>query len=966
MTPQTFLESLLALSDPADQHTLICEHLDLFTDQGAAWIKDQIINHYRLEDTQKALQIAKALVTAGQLRQSVRCQGYGLWAKAVTYSLGLGDYDQALALYAEAIAIFAQANDAVSIARMQISQIWALTNVNRIAEAFTAGASAAATLEAAGELYLLAILRMNLASIYSRTGDDAKAAVMYEGVQHAYEALAPMDRHVESNWALAVQNRAISLFYLGKFAEAIQSAQLALTVHERLGNRLEATRTRQLLGMVHFMMGHYNKGLRLLDEVRTVFWADGSLRHTARVDLYICDCLLHLGRSTAVLDKIQQLRNLFRQLHSPHEEGLAVLYEASAYVGKRQLELALNALDEARSLFVLDQNPIWIANSDLAKAHLLFQQQRDRECLAVAQACVTVFSKHQLAAAEAETNLLIPQALMRAGQQQEAFALLQETKLNAVIQNVPTLAVTMHQAVGRLAVQNGTFGEAYQAYAQAITALEYLRGQMMVEHRITFQSDKQTLYEEMVSLCLQMGQVQDAFGYVERVKSRALLELIDNRIDLRIEVRNEADRPLVERLLQLRSDRDRLYRQSYDMEQGNERGWLAKPQDEEKQQEILRLEKEIGELWHSLLIRNADYTQDAVLHNVLPTNIQPDLDTDTILLEYFAIQERLLVFLVTQDGMTAFALDTPMAQIKSLIERLRRHMQSISRFPIHQLTALEKQAQFLLHELYKYLLAPVVEQIRCYSKLLIVPHDTLHYLPFHALYDGHAYLLERFEISYLPNAALWQHLHRQQSVGEGALAIGCSAAGQLPHTRSEAQRLADLFQGDLLLEEAATRQQTCRAITGKRLLHFATHAVCDSEQPLFSGLLLADGWLTAFDVFNLQLQADLVTLSACQTGQSVLGGGDELLGLLRAFFYAGAKALVASLWAVEDQATARLMAEFYTNLQQPITKSAALRNAQLALCRSAQLSSSTSQAHYTHPYFWASFFLTGNTNCFHK
>jgi CHAT domain-containing protein len=116
------------------------------------------------------------------------------------------------------------------------------------------------------------------------------------------------------------------------------------------------------------------------------------------------------------------------------------------------------------------------------------------------------------------------------------------------------------------------------------------------------------------------------------------------------------------------------------------------------------------------------------------------------------------------------------------------------------------------------------------------------------------------------------------------------------------------------------------------------------------GLALADGWLTTLDIFNWRLQASLVTLSACQTGRSVVAGGDELLGLMRAFLAAGAASLVASLWAVEDRSTALLMENFYRQLAAGAGKGAALRAAQLSLLDGA----------YVHPYYWAPFFLVGD------
>jgi CHAT domain-containing protein len=166
--------------------------------------------------------------------------------------------------------------------------------------------------------------------------------------------------------------------------------------------------------------------------------------------------------------------------------------------------------------------------------------------------------------------------------------------------------------------------------------------------------------------------------------------------------------------------------------------------------------------------------------------------------------------------------------------------------------------------------------------------------------------------------------------------------------------VAGLFQGQALLEAEAAREQIQDRAADARLLHFACHGEFRPDNPLFSGLALADGWLTTLDIFNLRLEASLVTLSACQTGRSVIGGGDELFGLRRAFLAAGAASLVMSHWLVEDRSTAALMEAFYRGLGLGETKAAALRAAQLGLLYGEDPA-------YAHPYFWAPFFLTGHT-----
>ncbi|MEJ2560778.1 MAG: CHAT domain-containing protein, partial [Anaerolineae bacterium] len=184
--------------------------------------------------------------------------------------------------------------------------------------------------------------------------------------------------------------------------------------------------------------------------------------------------------------------------------------------------------------------------------------------------------------------------------------------------------------------------------------------------------------------------------------------------------------------------------------------------------------------------------------------------------------------------------------------------------------------------------------------------------------------------------------------------------GRLPNVLHEARTIAARWGTQPLLEKEATREQVQRAAPNCRILHLASHGDFRADNPLFSGLMLADGWLTTLDVFNLHLKASLVTLSACQTGRAVIGGGDELLGLMRAFLSAGASALVLSHWAVEDHSTAQLMETFYQKLEAGWTKGAALRYAQLQLAQPKGAIGGNGADIYSHPFFWAPFFLVGN------
>jgi len=172
-----------------------------------------------------------------------------------------------------------------------------------------------------------------------------------------------------------------------------------------------------------------------------------------------------------------------------------------------------------------------------------------------------------------------------------------------------------------------------------------------------------------------------------------------------------------------------------------------------------------------------------------------------------------------------------------------------------------------------------------------------------------------------------------------------------PYINVEVQGLREILPRRLFFVGSEAREDKLRRYgqtAGK--LHIAAHGIFRSDNPMFSSLKLGDSWLNLFDIFNLQLGAELTVLSACETGMSAVWEGDELLGLARGFLYAGTPSLLVSLWTVNDRSTAKLMRRFYEGLQRGLSKARALREAVL-----------TVKAEFSHPYYWAPFILMGRS-----
>ncbi len=225
----------------------------------------------------------------------------------------------------------------------------------------------------------------------------------------------------------------------------------------------------------------------------------------------------------------------------------------------------------------------------------------------------------------------------------------------------------------------------------------------------------------------------------------------------------------------------------------------------------------------------------------------------------------------------------------------------------------------------------------------------LHQIPFHALFDGQQYLLETYHLSYAPSATIFALCQQRVPRQTGQALIMGVADLSIPFVTEEVRRVSSFFTTPrTYLEDTATTTVFRNQAARSDIVHLACHGLFRNGNPMFSALKLYEAWLTATEVLALDLQGALVTLSACESGRNQVLAGDEIIGLTRAFLGAGTATLVVSQWLVEDQSTAQLMTTFYDQLTKGHARSAALRNAQLAL-----------KEHYPHPYYWAPFILIG-------
>ncbi len=435
-----------------------------------------------------------------------------------------------------------------------------------------------------------------------------------------------------------------------------------------------------------------------------------------------------------------------------------------------------------------------------------------------------------------------------------------------------------------------------------------------------------------------------AYEYIERAKGRSLVELLAGQ---RIKIRKGVPPSLLASFadLQRQLDQTKL---------------------KEDSRHARKIEKELLSTW--ALIRESA-PEWASLRQIRPltlSKIRSLLPHKTVLVELFPMEQQIVTFVIAKQDMHYCTYEYPRHRLWQRISEMRETMQREVGSGVKV-----RCLDMLLQELHGMLFEPIREFIEKQdaTMLYFVPSGLLHLLPLHAIHEDiegkRHYILDDYSIAYLPSASVLRFL-KQKRVPRTAsvFAIGnpeCERPGRdLRYSEDEVRTIGEIFgleKAKILIGPQATKEEVLKHARDYEIVHFACHASFRSDAPLLSGLNTYDGKLTMLDIFEgLELEASLVTLSACDTGIARIESGDEVIGLPRAFIYAGCPSVVATLWLVDDRSTSLLMKGFYRYLREGANKSDALRRAQIDLMNFED----EGKKIYASPYYWAPFVLIGD------
>ena len=488
----------------------------------------------------------------------------------------------------------------------------------------------------------------------------------------------------------------------------------------------------------------------------------------------------------------------------------------------------------------------------------------------------------------------------------------------------------------------GEDGPALVAYLKAVDLLDADRRNLRDETgERAILDDRINFYYEPIQTLLQQRRYAEAFALMERSRSRAMTDLIFSG---KVALSGAEESGLFGRLQVSRSRIARLQKDVFEARLAADRDRHAEA-IKQQETEIARFQQEYDQTAAELARKAPKFGELTAPRSISLERLQQTLrQQQADLLYYLVVEQAVILWHVNGDGSHVRSVFLPRKILPTKVETLRNSMKS-------------DKARFdeqVAREMFLFLIQPALGWIKS-KHLIIVAHEDLHYVPFQAFLDpsDNTFLGERFAVTYVPNATLLAEMTPAGPINQGRLLAVSNQSIEDESKEIEGLGLRELYPGRHKLLTDASESEVKRAVGEYELLHLSVHGLFDAREPMLSCLELNksgtdDGRLTAAEIFGLPLQrARLVTLSACETGQSVTTHANEILGLQRALLYAGAQSLILSAWKVDATATGLWMQTFYREAQ---TK---------PLPEAARLSLIEVKKKYPQPYYWAPFQMVG-------
>jgi len=938
-------EELGRLRTLARRRAFLARHPEIVRAETVTRLGEMVSRRVRV-DLGESLALAEAAELIARRLRDPEALGQGLRAKGNALHF-LNDHEGAVKQHEEAARHFERAGKATELGRTLSTSIQPLILLGEYQRAQAAAARARDIFTREGDALRLARLELNVGNIYHRQDRFQEALRAYE---EAYEQLLRLGN--DEGIAVALGNMAMCLISLNDFARALETHQRSRAFCEKSGMPRLVALADYNIAYLYYFRGQYGRAIEALKATHRACEGLGDAYLASLCQRDLAEIYLELNLSSEAAEMAEQARAGFRRLRIGYEAAKALAFLAIAHGQQGKVLRALELCGQARAAFVAEQNSVWPALLDLYQALILFGAGRLFESRRHCVAALGFFATSALSSKAVLCRILLARLALRmddvAGARRECDGAAEA--LAAL--DLPALGFQLQYVRGQIEQAADRPQEAYAAFRSAQQYLETLRSSLRGEElKIAFMKNKLEVYEGLVDLALEGGAeggFAEAFSYVEQAKSRSLQELLQrSATPFSAAVAGKSE--LVRRVGDLREELNWYYHR-IEAEQ------MAPEERTADRLETLQSQVHAHESELLRVLRELPPAESESLELLAPVSlsleeIRSRLPPGTLLVEYFRIGARLVAFVVGRDLLEVM----PVALVPRVQHALRllQFQLSWARPGLGEASPSAREASLLstqthLAELHQELIAPLRSRLQA-EHLVIVPHDLLHYVPFHALYDGRRHLIDEYSISYAPSSTIYALCDRRPpAASRSSLVLGVPDP-QTPSILDEVRSVAALLpSAELHVGEEASVDVLRERGGAQRLIHIATHGFFRPDNPMFSGIRLGGSYLTLYDLYNLKLPADLVALSACVSGVNVIAAGDEVLGLARGLFRAGAASLLLTLWEVPDQSTTAFMKAFYARLLASPNRAAALREAMLEV-----------RGSYPHPVHWAPFVLMG-------
>jgi tetratricopeptide (TPR) repeat protein len=945
MNKEEFAGALISAPDASARCSLIDDHPQFMQLDLVQALKDQA-DQLEQDDARQALAIG---LIAGEIAEQLNqdeARAWAMWTQANAHDF-LAENESAVRCYQRAAELFNRAGKPVEAARTAIGQMFTLMQLGQFDQSQQLAESARTVFIEHNDVISLAKVDMNLGNLHYQQGKYTQALEDYRGATKSFVSL---DETLYG--AMNQINQANALIMLDDFLGAEQMHEAARPVFEQADLRTAAASVDYDLALLQYARGNYTEAFRTFERARAMFSSLDLQVNLAMTDLEESNLYLDLNLPDEALRLAEKAEAAFTEMGMTFELARSKANHGLALARLGQAEKALALLAETQALFLSLENEASVAHTDLQRAEVLVQSKQYEPAKLLAAKAAQTYEKLGMKTRQAYAHIFGANVLADEGQWTASLKELQAATQVLADLNAPWLSQRIDTCRGRIHEGMGEIDLAISCYQRAAENIEQMAATLAAdEQRSAFVGDKLAPYEALVTLHAAENPAL-AFTWAEQARSRSLLNLLAAGVRPKVHIDDEMDAKRAERLQQIRDELNWLYtRLTRGVAPGETGAPVAGPETWGK---IEEREREATSIWRSLQGRHAEQLSLIREAPLTPADIQQDLPAGTTLVEYFIARGQVIAFVITPQDVRSFQIgpvSDVLALMGSLAFQFSKFQFGAAYYQRHR-DALLHSTQEILQKLGEKLITPLWNELSSAKALIIIPHGPLHSLPFQSLRVDGKHLIETYAVSHAPSAAVLKFCWKKpdHSIVAGKPLLVGVPDERISHVRTEIEKLSAIMaDADVLLGEEATFERVKEFASSSSVLHLAAHGLFRPEAPLLSSIHLADRWLAVQDIYDLELKATLVTLSACETGLGHDAGGDDLVGMVRGFLHAGAASLIVSLWTVDDESMTHLMTKFYSHWLAGRSKVEALRQAQLELLKE-----------YEHPYYWSPLILTGS------